>query len=165
MDAISKKLSQFLKFTLRIFLVSTVLITFLQVIMRYVFNSPLSWAEETVGVIMIYFGLIGGSLGICYYLHISLEFFLKKFLRKQEKFIKYGEIFLYIGFGLIEIVCGIQLMKLTKFQVIPATGLPVPYTYLALPIAGIVMVIFAGELLIRLRRGDNYEFGDNYTIR
>jgi len=56
-------------------------------------------------------------------------------------------------------------MKLTKFQVIPATGLPVPYTYLALPIAGVVMIIFAGELLIRLRKGDNYEFGDNYTIR
>ena len=165
MDEIPRKLSHFLKFTLRIFLVSTVLITFLQVIMRYVFNSPLSWAEETVGVIMIYFGLIGGSLGICYHLHISLEFFLKKFLRKQIIFIKYGEIFLYIGFGLIEIVYGIQLMKLTKFQVIPATGLPVPYTYLALPIAGVVMIIFAGELLIRLRKGDNYEFGDNYTIR
>ncbi len=165
MDAIPRKISHFLKFTLRIFLVSTVLITFLQVIMRYVFNSPLSWAEETVGVIMIYFGLIGGSLGICHHLHISHEFFLKKFFRKQEKFIKYGEIFLYIGFGLIEIVYGIQLMKLTKFQVIPATGLPVPYTYLALPIAGVVMIIFAGELLIRLRKGDNYEFGDNYTIR
>ena len=165
MNAISKKLSQFLKFTLRTLLVSMVLITFLQVIMRYVFNSPLSWAEETVGVIMIYFGLIGGSLGICYHIHISLEFFLKKFLVKQEKFVKYGEIFLYIGFGLIEIVCGTQLMKLTKFQVIPATGLPVPYTYLALPIAGMVMIIFAGELLIRLKKGDNYGFGDNHTIR
>lgn len=165
MDVISKKLSQSLKFIVRVLLVSMVLITFLQVIMRYVFNSPLSWAEETVGVIMIYFGLIGGSLGIRYYLHISLEFFVKKFSRKQEKFIKYGEIFLYIGFGLVEIVCGIQLMKLTKFQVIPATGLPVPYTYLALPIAGMVMIIFAGELLIRLKRGDNYGFGDNYTIR
>jgi len=165
MDAMSKKLSQFLKFTLRTLLVSMVLITFLQVIMRYAFNSPLSWAEETVGVIMIYFGLIGGSLGICYHIHISLEFFLKKFLAKQEKFVKYGEIFLYIGFGLIEIVCGTQLMKLTKFQVIPATGLPVPYTYLALPIAGMVMIIFAGELLIRLKKGDNYGFGDNHTIR
>jgi TRAP-type C4-dicarboxylate transport system permease small subunit len=164
-DAISKKLSQFLKFTLRIFLVSTVLITFLQVIMRYVFNSPLIWAEETVGVIMIYFGLIGGSLGICYHIHISLEIFLKKFLRKQEKLIKYGEIFLYIVFGLIEIVCGIQIMMLTKFQVIPATGLPVPYTYLALPIAGIVMIIFAGELVVRLKRGDSHGLGNNYTIR
>jgi len=165
MDTIFQRLSLFLRFTLRILLISTVLITFLQVIMRYVFNSPLIWAEETVGVIMIYFGLIGGSLGICYHIHISLDIFLEKFLKKQEKFVKYGEIFLYIGFGLIETVCGIQFMKLTKFQVIPATGLPVPYTYLALPIAGIIMIIFAGELLIKLKRGDNYGFGDNYIIR
>ena len=165
MEKISQKLDHFLKYFLIFLLLSMVFITFLQVVMRYAFNSPLTWAEETVGVLMIYFGLIGGSLGVYYYLHISLEFFLKKFLKKQEKFIKYGEIFLYIGFGLIEIVCGIQIMKLTKFQVIPATGLPVPYTYLALPIAGIVMIIFAGELLIRLKEGDDNGLGNNYTIR
>ena len=59
----------------------------------------------------------------------------------------------------------ISMVLITFLQVIPATGLPVPYTYLALPIAGMVMIIFAGELLIRLKKGDNYGFGDNYTIR
>jgi len=164
-DKISQKLDHFLKYFLRVLLLSMVIITFLQVVMRYVFNSPLTWAEETVGLIMIYFGLIGGSLGIYYYLHISLEFFLKKFLKKQEKSVKYIEIFLYIGFGLIEIICGMQLMKLTRFQVLPATNLPVIYTYLALPIAGIIMVIFALTLIVRLKRGDNRELGDNYIIR
>ncbi|RLC36696.1 MAG: hypothetical protein DRH33_06615 [Candidatus Nealsonbacteria bacterium] len=164
-DKISQKIDHFLKYFLRVLLVSMVILTFLQVIMRYAFNSPLTWAEETIGVLMIYFGLIGGSLGIYYHAHISLEFFLKKFLKKQEKFIKHIEIFLYIGFGLIEIICGIQLMKLTRSQVLPATGLSVHYTYLALPIAGIIMIVFAVELIARLKRGDNYELGDNNIIR
>ena len=85
MDKISQKLDYFLKYFLRILLLLMVAITFFQVMMRYVFNSPLTWAGETVGLIMIYFGLIGGSLGIYYCLHISLEFFLKKLLKKQEK--------------------------------------------------------------------------------
>ena len=165
MEKISQKLDYFLKFFLRILILYMVIITFIQVVMRYAFNSPLTWAEETVGVLMIYFGLIGGSLGVYYYLHISLEFFLKKFLKKQEKFVNYIEIFFYIGFGLIEIICGIELMNLTKFQVLPATNLSVNYTYLALPIAGIIMIFFALKLIVRLKRGDNNELGDNNIIR
>jgi len=165
MDKISQKVDYFLKYFLRILLLLMVAITFFQVMMRYVFNSPLTWAEETVGLIMIYFGLIGGSLGIYYCLHISLEYFLKKFLKKQEKLIRYIEIFLYIGFAFIEIIYGVQLMKLTRFSVLPATNLPVIYSYLALPIAGIIMTLFAVTLIVRLKRGDNRELGDNNIIR
>jgi len=165
MDKISQKLDYFLKYFLRILLLLMVAITFFQVMMRYVFNSPLTWAGETVGLIMIYFGLIGGSLGIYYCLHISLEFFLKKLLKKQEKLIKYIEIFFYIGFGFIEIIYGLQLMKLTRFSVLPATQLPVIYSYLALPIAGIIMAIYAGMLLVQLKRGEYHELGDNNIIR
>jgi len=164
-EKISRKLDHFLKSFLRILILSMVIITFIQVVMRYAFNSPLTWAEETVGVIMIYFGLIGASLGIYYHLHISLEFFLKKILKKQEKFIKYIENVLYLSFGIIEIIYGILLMRLTRFQVLPATNLSVKYTYLALPIAGVIMVVFALRLIVILKRGDNNELGDNNIIR
>lgn len=86
-DKISQKIDHFLKYFLRILLVSMVILTFLQVIMRYAFNSPLTWAEETIGVLMIYFGLIGGSLGIYYHAHISLEFF-KKISKKTGEICK-----------------------------------------------------------------------------
>jgi len=56
-------------------------------------------------------------------------------------------------------------MKLTRFSVLPATNLPVIYSYLALPIAGIIMTIFAVTLIVRLKRGDNRELGDNNIIR
>ena len=154
-----------LKFILRILLIAMVIITFLQVIMRYVFDSPLTWAEETIGVLMIYFGLIGGSFGIYYGVHISLEIFVERFMKRFDRHIRILEVFIYIFFGLIEIIYGIQIMKLTVFQVLPATGFPVRYTYLALPISGVVMIFFSIILLGKLKKGGDYESGANYTVR
>ncbi len=164
-EGIIKNLDVFLKFTLRILLLVMVVITFLQVLMRYVFNSPLTWAEETIGVLMIYFGLIGGSFGIYYGIHISLEIFVEKFMKKWDRQIKILEVFIYIFFGLIEIIYGIQIMKLTVFQMLPATGFPVRYTYLALPIAGVVMIFFSLILIMKLGKGGDYESGTSYTVR
>ncbi len=154
-----------LKFVLRVLLIIMVIITFLQVIMRYVFDSPLTWAEETIGVLMIYFGLIGGSFGVYYGIHISLEIFVEKFMKRYDRQIRILEVFLYIFFGLIEIIYGIQIMKLTVFQVLPATGFPVRYTYLALPISGVIMIFFSIVLLGKLRKGGSYESGATYTVR
>ncbi len=154
-----------LKFLLRVLLIIMVVITFLQVIMRYVFDSPLTWAEETIGVLMIYFGLIGGSFGIYYGIHISLEVFVDKFMKRFDRYIRILEVIIYIFFGLIEIIYGVQIMKLTVFQVLPATGFPVRYTYLALPISGVIMIFFSIVLLLKLGKGGAYESGTGYTVR
>ncbi len=164
-EGIVKGIDIFLKFMLRVLLLTMVVITFLQVIMRYVFDSPLTWAEETIGVLMIYFGLIGGSFGIYYGIHISLEVFVEKFMKKWDRQIKILEVLIYVFFGLIEIIYGIQIMKVTVFQVLPATGFPVRYTYLALPIAGVVMIFFSLVLIMKLGKGGDYESGTGYTVR
>ena len=162
---ITTNLETILKTILRILLILMVLVTFLQVIMRYVFDAPLTWAEETIGVLMIYFGLIGGSFGVFYGIHIALELFVDRLLKKWERGIRYLELLIYIFFGIIEIIYGIQIMKLTVFQVLPATGVPVPYTYLALPISGLIMVFFAIVLFTKVRKGEKNESGTNYIIR
>ncbi len=162
---VTSLIEETLKFILRLLLIAMVIITFLQVIMRYVFDSPLTWAEETIGVLMIYFGLIGGSFGIYYGVHISLEIFVERFMKRFDRYIRILEVFIYIFFGLIEIIYGIQIMKLTVFQVLPATGFPVRYTYLALPISGFVMIFFSIVLLGKLKKGGDYESGANYTVR
>ena len=162
---VTSLIEETLKFILRLLLIAMVIITFLQVIMRYVFDSPLTWAEETIGVLMIYFGLIGGSFGIYYGVHISLEIFVERFMKRFDRYIRILEVFIYIFFGLIEIIYGIQIMKLTVFQVLPATVFPVRYTYLALPISGFVMIFFSIVLLGKLKKGGDYESGANYTVR
>ena len=136
---------------LGILLIFFVILTSAQVILRYVFNSPLPWAEEFIGFLMIYFGLIGGSWGIKHSIHIAMEVFVKKFMKKAMKFVYILETLSYIFLGIMEIVYGINIMKLTVFQILPATGIKVSYSYAALPIAGALMLFFALERLVEMK--------------
>jgi len=153
------------KLILRLLLIGMVFLTTLQVIMRYIFNSPLRWAEETIGILMIYFGLIGSSFGIYYGLHIALDIFRLRCSQKIINVINYFEIFLFMLFGIHEIIYGIQLMVLTKNQTLPATKVIVSYTYLALPMAGITMLYFALEMIVRMKKGEKSGLGAHNTIR
>ena len=162
---VKENIENTLKLILRLLLISMVFLTTLQVIMRYLLNSPLRWAEETIGILMIYFGLIGSSFGIYYGLHIALDIFRLRCSQKIINMINYFEILLFLLFGIHEIIYGIQLMVLTKNQTLPATKVIVSYTYLALPIAGITMLYFALEMIVRMKKGEKSGLGTHTTIR
>ena len=131
-------------------LIFLVVLTFAQVIMRYVFDSPLTWAEEFIGIVMIYFGLIGGSWGIKRGIHIALEVFVQKYLKKFQSVANVLEILSYFAVGIFEIVYGIKIVILSKYAILPATGIKASYVYMAIPIAGVVMIFFSVEKIMKL---------------
>lgn len=131
-------------------LIFLVVLTFAQVIMRYVFDSPLTWAEEFIGIVMIYFGLIGGSWGIKRGIHIALEVFVQKYLKKLQSVANVLEILSYFAVGIFEIVYGIKIVILSKYAILPATGIKASYVYMAIPIAGVVMIFFSVEKIMKL---------------
>ena len=47
-------------------------INFMQVLMRYVFNAPFAWSEEIILVLLVWFGFFCMSIDIFYDSHISL---------------------------------------------------------------------------------------------
>ncbi len=143
-----KILNKIIVWSLEGMMIFLVILTFAQVIMRYAFNSPLTWAEEIIGVVMIYFGFIGGAWGIRKRIHLAMEVFVNRFMIFLKPFADWLELFAYLVFGLLELIYGIKLMMLTQYQILPATGIKVPYTYLASVIGGIIMLTFAVELVI-----------------
>lgn len=136
---------------LGILLIFLVILTSAQVTLRYVFNAPLPWAEEFIGFLMIYFGLIGGSWGIKHAIHISMEIFVRKFMKNFMTFVSILETLSYAFLGVMEIIYGVDIMKLTVFQILPATGIKVSYSYAALPIAGTLMLFFAFEKFVSMK--------------
>jgi len=148
-----EKLDRFIANFLGGIIVFLVGLTTLQVVMRYVFDSPLTWAEEFIGVVMIYFGMIGGAWGVKHGIHIALEVFVKKFLRFAERWVDWFEFSITAFMGVFELVYGVKIVSLTRYQILPATGIVVAYSYAAIPIAGFLMIVFSiGRLVEALRR-------------
>ncbi len=133
-------------------IVFLVVLTSVQVVMRYVFDSPLTWAGEFIGIVMIYFGLIGGSWGMKHGIHIALEVFVQKYLKSLKTAADILEVASYIAVGIFEIIYGINIVVLSKYEILPATGIRASYVYMAIPIAGAVMIFFSIEKIINLSK-------------
>ncbi len=133
-------------------IVFLVVLTSVQVVMRYVFDSPLTWAGEFIGIVMIYFGLIGGSWGMKHGIHIALEVFVQKYLKSLKTTADILEVASYIAVGIFEIIYGINIVVLSKYEILPATGIRASYVYMAIPIAGAVMIFFSIEKIINLSK-------------
>lgn len=141
---------------LYIVLIFLVGVTFLQVVMRYFFNHPLTWAEELIGVVMIYFVLIGAAWGVRKSIHISMEVFAKWIFGEKAIIPVIIEISLYGMLAIFMIFYGRDIVELTRFQILPATGLKAADAYFALIVSGVIMLVFVLERFIYLflRRGE-----------
>lgn len=118
-------------------LVFTVLIIFLQVIMRKVFNNSLSWSEELARFIFIWQIWYGISITIRRKKHIEVE--LVKNLLKGNA-LKVLQVFITlcnIAFCIFMTVTGGMLSSnlMDKNTLSPAMGIPLWIVYAALPVS------------------------------
>lgn len=131
-------------------LILLVFLTFLQVVLRYFFNSPLTWVEEFLGIIMAFLVLFGAAWGVRNSIHISMEIFANKLFAGNLFIPTVLEFLLYALSGGLLIRYGWELSRMCQYQILPATGLRVCHVYLSIPISGAIMLIFALERLIEL---------------
>ncbi len=133
-----------------VILLLMLVITFAQVVLRYVFNSPLIWASEVTILMLIWFGFIVMSLAVYANEHISLEFLYDKLQEKVQKTLDCIKYFLLGCFALLMIYYGFQLVDLTKYATLPASGLSKSYLYLILIFSGVIILIASISNFIKL---------------
>lgn len=113
-----------------------VIATVLQVIFRFVLQSPLAWTEETAKYTFIWMTFIGSSLAAKNQSHIRVDM-LENSLHGVPKQIVYWSCqALFLVFSLTMTVVGIGMINTlnAKPQVSPALKMPMQYLYAALPV-------------------------------
>lgn len=144
-------------------LVVTTLIVFTQVIMRFCFNSSLTWSEELTRYIFIWQIWLGASIAERENEHIYLE--IVNSLVKNEKikeFIRILADLIMIAFNVFLVVKGFELVQqmITRGNVSGAMRMPMYYVYLALPVSSLIMSLrLIGKLFVNVkllfgRKGD-----------
>ena len=118
---------------------------FIQVVMRYVFRSAITWLDELVHIEVIFLTFFGASLGIKYGAHICVDV-LKNVVRK-EPYRSLLEAFNHLVTGLYAgfiIYFGMKLIGLmtTRVHYTPTLRIPKHYLY---------FVVCVGLALISLR--------------
>ncbi len=137
---------------------------FVNVILRFCFNSGISWAEEVPGLLVTLFTFIACAIGVRDHLHISVNFIYER-LKKGGVGRK---IFDFIT-NLTTLVCGYIFLKggldiiktLTKRTgKLPMTGWPTWIQYIPLVVGGIIMIFDSLLFIFRLIDPDDLLYSE-----
>jgi C4-dicarboxylate transporter DctQ subunit len=130
-----------------VFLVLTmvvmVVLIFVQVISRYVFEASLSWSEELARYVHIWQIWIGASFAIRKREHIKVEAFKKLFNETGQKVIELISIILWFALAVFLAIAGTDLVAtiFSRGQNSPAMQMPMWMVYSAIPLGGLLMSI------------------------
>jgi TRAP-type C4-dicarboxylate transport system permease small subunit len=114
-----------------------------QVFSRYVLNSSPFWIEEISVISLMWIGLLGAAGCVWTESHMSLELVVSKLPETVRIWLRALTDMAIAGFALFLCDRGIFLVQRTISGTLSTLPLAVGYTYLALPIAGGLMVLFA----------------------
>jgi len=114
-----------------------------QVFSRYVLNFSPFWIEEISVISLMWIGLLGAAACVWTESHMSLELVVSRLPEGIRIWLKAATDLLIAVFALFLLERGIFLVQKTMSGTLSSLPLAVGYTYLVLPIAGGLMVVFA----------------------
>jgi TRAP-type C4-dicarboxylate transport system permease small subunit len=118
------------------------------VFMRYVMNSPASWPEPAGILLMVLFSFVGGAAAYRAKAHIAVTSLLDSMTPSNRARTQNAA---EIGMALIALFMikwGVQLVQITwPNSIAEFPGLSVGVTYMPIPIAGVITLLFVIERL------------------
>ncbi len=124
------------------------LITLFNVWSRYVFDHPLSWAEETATYLFVWMAIIGAALAVKTRQHFAVEFVIDRITGKAGLLARVCVAALVVVAAGIVFVYGLIYISWGWHAVTPATEISLALPYGAVAAGGGLMVIRAIGLLV-----------------
>ncbi|MDR7866080.1 MAG: TRAP transporter small permease [Sporomusaceae bacterium] len=123
-----------------------------QVLTRYLMSAPLEWTEEIARFMFIYIALLGSAICVKQMSHINVDLVLVRVSAKTQWTMKVFVAVTSMVFFAIMSWSGVEISAATMEQYAPATDLPMGYVYASVPISGLLMLIYSGEIFLKLIR-------------
>jgi len=121
-----------------------------QVFGRYVLNSTPSWSEEAALTLMIWYVSLAAAAGVRQGFHIRIVALEEAVSPGLRRVMQFTSNLVVAGCGAAMLIWGGELVMLTWGHVIPSLGISRGLAYLGLPLSGALMVLFAGERMLKV---------------
>ena len=141
---IFRLLDEYLEMGIGVFLILTISVVLsIQVFMRYVMGSSLSWSEELARYLFIWLIYIGISYGAKVMRHIKIDAGLFLFPKKLRPYVVIIGDILFLIFSITVVIYSTKLIQrqLMIGQTSPAMSIPMAYVYAA-PAVGFALTAF-----------------------
>ncbi|ANU11767.1 tripartite AtP-independent periplasmic transporter subunit DctQ [Planococcus antarcticus DSM 14505] len=130
-----------IKHVLNLIMGLLVTVVFLQVIFRFILNSPLAWTEELARYSLIWLTFLGAAYAMSSKAHIGMEFFVKLFAAPVRQALYSIATFASLLFFLLMVIEGYDLSMQGMSQTSPVLRIPMGMIYMIIPVSGIILLI------------------------
>lgn len=124
-----------------ILLIIVTILNLTQVAGRYFFNTGFSWTEEAMRFGMIWLMMLGSVACIFRVEHMGIEMLEQLAGPNKARFVKSALYSLASIFCILILYYGFPLALRNAAQIAPASGIPMIYPYMALPVGSLLMLI------------------------
>ncbi|MFC1629091.1 TRAP transporter small permease [Gemmatimonadota bacterium] len=125
-----------------------------QVVSRFIMNRPSSFTEELAGFLLIWIGLLGAAYAFETRAHLGIDLLREKLGEAGSLRLDLVVNLLVILFALTVMVGGGLNLVVLAFkldQISAAMGISMGYVYLALPLSGLLIMLFAAGAITKSR--------------
>ena len=130
-----------------------VVVAWMHVTMRYVFNNALTWSEEFLRFSIVWYALLSASILHQRNGHLGITIFREMLPEKLQKFFQRIVIYLAtLTMGVVAI-SGIILVMNTWAQITPALGISMGIPYAAIPVSFLLMTLYGVMHIVRDIKG------------
>jgi C4-dicarboxylate transporter DctQ subunit len=112
-----------------------------QILFRYVIKISAPWTEEAARYLMIWMALLAAGLAFQKGHHFNIDFVTSRLRARTQKQLSLFTAFLTSIFILCIILWGIPFATLGFFTISPGLEITMFLPYLAIPVAGVVMML------------------------
>ena len=113
-----------------------------QVFGRFVLASSPSWTEQASLILMIWYVMFAAAAGVHEGFHIRIAL-LEERLGDRAAPVRRVTAAVVLLLGIVLCVYGVQLAWLVRENVVPSLGISRSVAYVPMPIAGLLMALFA----------------------
>ena len=118
------------------------IITFSQVIARYVFEAPLSWSEELARFILLWLAMLSAAYGFKIKSHFSLQFIVNRTNFKFRKYVYFYVTLIVSLFLIIFIYYSLIFVMGVNGHLAPALQIPMEIPYSSTIFGGLLMLYY-----------------------
>jgi TRAP-type C4-dicarboxylate transport system permease small subunit len=141
--AVKRVLDRWVLAVASVLFVLMILIVFLQVICRYVFDNSLSWSEEVARYLLVWTIFLSAGYVLGQGCHIFLDVVFGAFPQRLQKIFRRFSDILLLGFSMVVVMYGAELVMIGKVQRSTAVGIPMWLVYTAIPLGGLLLLFYS----------------------
>ena len=159
-DLLERRFVQANRALLIVLLAAMVVVTFVNVVMRYAGESSFLWGEEVGRHLMIWLAFVGGGLALRNGAHIGVDSLERSLRPRAARIVRAAIALILLVLFVALMIEGIDYAWRTRFQASAALQISMAWVYAGMPIGCFLMLVHLGLIARRYVLGEPIQHED-----